>query len=751
MAEILVSTRSDSDRLGPTRLRFPADAGRRFLRSCPTQTDSDRFRPTRRARRQRLPNQQVEGSIPSWRASESCGKTAGSASGAARPQGRFRNRLAECCRQLGPTQTDSDQLAAYTEVVRSVVLIATGLLVTAGGPSPLLAQDRELLGSRPVASSRPVVDPAIVGRWKGDGVYAGLYRSHRLGDTEYEIWSVGIARLHEWDQRFVDRFYLLSASDGNWTLESSDGIRRSGQYSVVTNDQITWLEVDRRFVRMDRVGGNSASRDTLRDGAPPPFESSNVPGLIRLASDPTPGYRQLALFHLSALAGKKPEAALGALDVFMVALGEEMPGIGSLAADALGDLGPSARGAVPALARAVRSKNAAVREKSARALGKIASEPDLTIPVLSAMVADEDEPTRVAAVAALGKFGGRTAGVLGTALADPSPSVSLCAIEALKKLGPGAEKAVPAVLVALREGTSSVRLAAVETIAAISPSPRAAVPALIQALEDSSPDVAGAAAQALSSFPEERTQSVAAIIKLLDHWRSSMWSLRRRFIDSLGAFGPAATAAVPTLTKLIEDPSEPPSLRQAAEAARDRIAGTGLSTRATPLHPAGGPETLPVAATCRLMTPFAKKAVEALISKSELVRSFLSMFPDSEVSVSYWLGRNGGQQLNLHALAFARYEVTLQLWFFKNEGTNPEIHSWPPAFTVVERTQVVVDDQGRAAAISYRADPDVDEHPDESAWWRFVRGNGDWAALGIREVNKMPAPTVPSREGSESR
>jgi hypothetical protein len=47
------------------------------LRSCPTQTDSDRFRPTRGPRGQRLPNQQVEGSIPSWRASASRAPVAG--------------------------------------------------------------------------------------------------------------------------------------------------------------------------------------------------------------------------------------------------------------------------------------------------------------------------------------------------------------------------------------------------------------------------------------------------------------------------------------------------------------------------------------------------------------------------------------------------------------------------------------------------------------------------------------------------
>ena len=53
----------------------------------------------------RFPNQQVEGSIPSWRASESRGKTAGSASLASRPGANSASDLRNACVnsvRLGP-------------------------------------------------------------------------------------------------------------------------------------------------------------------------------------------------------------------------------------------------------------------------------------------------------------------------------------------------------------------------------------------------------------------------------------------------------------------------------------------------------------------------------------------------------------------------------------------------------------------------------------------------------------------------
>jgi HEAT repeat protein len=474
--------------------------------------------------------------------------------------------------------------------VRVSVLLASGLLVAVGGVPPVSAQDWELAGSRPIAASRPTVDPAIVGRWRGRGKYAGLFRFHSLGDIEYEIWSVGIARIREGGWTSAGTVYSIRASDRHWTLESLDGTQRSGTYSIANGDHVSMLEGQHRLVRMDRVKDHepTASVESRGTRAVPIDDWSNIATVVALASDQAREDRDLGLFRLAVLAVEKPEAALSAVPVFMAALTDSSPRVATLAADALANLGPSASAAVNALVQALRSESPDVRERSARALGRIAAEPDLTATALTVMISDPDEGTRSAVIEALGNFGGRGVGVIATALADESEEVSRRAIESLKKLGPEAAAAVPALISALREGHSSrpppkslfdaltsvgdgyLRRGAAEALARIGPAARPAVPSLIEALE-SRPTVATTAAAALSAFPEDAAISVPAIAKVLDRWPVYMSQWRKRIVDSLGAFGAAAAVAVPALTKVIQDEAETPRVREAAEQAREKI------------------------------------------------------------------------------------------------------------------------------------------------------------------------------------
>jgi HEAT repeat protein len=484
--------------------------------------------------------------------------------------------------------------------VRVLVQFATGLLVAAGVASPLAAQfDWELSTSPP--TTRPIVDPRIVGRWKGGDRYSGAFLS-LLGEVELQIWSFGLARVQEFAGRRVTTIYELRARDGKLTLKAADGSRRSGSYEVVSY-QLTWLDHtkphryslgadDPRFERMDRVEGEegTASSASRPSRATPIDDLANVSGLVALASDPTPGYRELGLFRLASIAVEKPEIASAVVPTFMRALTDQTPGVASLAADALGNLGPSASAAVTALIQTLRSDSADLRERSARALGRIAAKPDLTAPALIAMISDPDARTRVAVVEALGNFGSMGVGTFATALSDPCEEVSRCAIESLKKLGPQAAAAVPALILALREGHSSrpppkslfdalgsggdgyLRRGAAETLAKIGPAARPAVPSLIEALE-SRPTVATTAAAVLSAFPDDAAISVPAIAKVLDRWPVYMPQWRQRIIDALGAFGRSAAVAAPTLMKVIQDEAESPRVREAAERAREKILG----------------------------------------------------------------------------------------------------------------------------------------------------------------------------------
>jgi hypothetical protein len=142
-----------------------------------------------------------------------------------------------------------------------------------------------------------------------------------------------------------------------------------------------------------------------------------------------------------------------------------------------------------------------------------------------------------------------------------------------------------------------------------------------------------------------------------------------------------------------------------------------------------------------LLSPFAKEVVARIIESSAVAQSFLSTFPNSEVFVTGWLERNGAQTLNAKGLGFDRYEVTLKVGFYKNDGRSPHTHG-VPSFSIWERSRVIVDDTGRVDTVEYQLRPTVAPQFDEAAWWRFVERGNDWAAIGVREVRKDPVPVV---------
>jgi hypothetical protein len=73
------------------------------------------------------------------------------------------------------------------------------------------------------------------------------------------------------------------------------------------------------------------------------------------------------------------------------------------AAQNIGELGPAARSAVPALIQAVKGKDAAVHESAIDALGKIHSDPEVVIPLLIGYL--DDNSVNDEAARALGNYG----------------------------------------------------------------------------------------------------------------------------------------------------------------------------------------------------------------------------------------------------------------------------------------------------------------------------------------------------------
>jgi HEAT repeat protein len=102
--------------------------------------------------------------------------------------------------------------------------------------------------------------------------------------------------------------------------------------------------------------------------------------------------------------GKKPQPARGDLSGLVTLLKEGDDSSRAGAASALGDLGPGAKTAVPALAAALRDEYEGVREQAARALGQIGPDAKAAVPALQVTLRDTVDPVRLAAADALKKI-----------------------------------------------------------------------------------------------------------------------------------------------------------------------------------------------------------------------------------------------------------------------------------------------------------------------------------------------------------
>jgi HEAT repeat protein len=106
------------------------------------------------------------------------------------------------------------------------------------------------------------------------------------------------------------------------------------------------------------------------------------------------------------------------------------------AAEALGELGPRAKDAIPALARALRDEYEQVRRGAAASLAAIGADQS-AIPDLVVALKDVDAEVRESAARALGSAGSQARAAvpsLGLLLKDPSEDVRQAAAEALGKI-----------------------------------------------------------------------------------------------------------------------------------------------------------------------------------------------------------------------------------------------------------------------------------------------------------------------------
>ncbi|MGH7174656.1 MAG: HEAT repeat domain-containing protein [Gemmataceae bacterium] len=208
------------------------------------------------------------------------------------------------------------------------------------------------------------------------------------------------------------------------------------------------------------------------------------------------------------------------------------------AARALAALG---KPAVPALIEALQSDKEGVPGRVARALGQIGESAKDAVPAL---------------IARLKKNKGRSR--------DDAE-----VIEALMRIAPRRKEVVPGLRAILREPSSNpCRIHAVVALGKLGSDAKEAVPDLIKMLAEA-PGKAGPirfhAATALGQIGAEAKEAVPALVKLLNDKKAGPG--RRTVVVALGRIGPAAKDAVDALKKARGEPA----LREAADKALTRI------------------------------------------------------------------------------------------------------------------------------------------------------------------------------------
>jgi HEAT repeat protein len=313
-----------------------------------------------------------------------------------------------------------------------------------------------------------------------------------------------------------------------------------------------------------------------------PASKAVLPALIALLKEPpkeTERVRTL-LVWLGPLAVPSLAAALK----------DEEPAIRQAAADTLGQLGPVAREAVPALAGTLEDKTSSVALAAALALPRIDPTrardalPHLTdsldhaaaadaladmgpdaraaVPALLAALKHREGAVRSAAVHALACIGSAAVPALIDALKGPDRDTASRAADALGSILPPPKEAIPALREALPMDRANAAAYA-RALGGIGPAAREAIPELTALLTDADarPEIA------VTLVRIDPGQAEKVVPALVEDLKSSEPKRQLRAINALGQLGAAAKPAVPLLAGRLKDHE----LQEASLAALRRI------------------------------------------------------------------------------------------------------------------------------------------------------------------------------------
>jgi HEAT repeat protein len=301
-----------------------------------------------------------------------------------------------------------------------------------------------------------------------------------------------------------------------------------------------------------------------------------LPGLLKAMRDPSPYVRRCATFGLGKMRRHPDEV----VPVLIAALSDqaeakEEPTAPALdrrstdgplcrsAALALGNMGPSARAAIPALLKSLNDPDQGLSAVSCYALVKIDPQDKRIVPSLVEVLKGQSPGSRADAASALGRIGPQAKAAVSALLEalkakderDPERAQSLreAAAYALGRIDWQTEETVPALAEALKapDRDGSLRRTIVRALTQLGPKAKRAIPALIDLIESGWSGAEGdEVVNALAAIGSE--EAVPRLVKILHDAKATETTLTVA-VQALGKLGPKAKAAVPAIRGTLEE------------------------------------------------------------------------------------------------------------------------------------------------------------------------------------------------------
>lgn len=236
----------------------------------------------------------------------------------------------------------------------------------------------------------------------------------------------------------------------------------------------------------------------------------------------------------------------------------------------LAQIGPGDEHLVPLLTQALKKANFLTKAYLARALGNIGPNAEKAVPALIKMIGDfraydsmaKSDPVMMATLA-LGKIGPKAEKAIPALVKllknHESYHVRVYAAQSLGKIGPKAQKAVPAIVKLLDHKREFFRLSAALALGNLAPltnstAEEKVVSVLTNFLADKSSSTHQQSCSILAKFGSKAEKAIPALIQLLE---SEDVMLRFSVVSALGSIGEGSASnnkkIVPALTKMLGD------------------------------------------------------------------------------------------------------------------------------------------------------------------------------------------------------